>query len=350
MFLKNVTLTNFRNYADCEFDFNSQITVLIGDNAQGKSNFLESIYFLATTKSPKAEKDEELIKNGESVLRMEGLLDTEVSLEIAMQLLEGKLTKRVKVNGVARRVSDYNANLAVVLFSPEDVNLVTGSPSLRRAHLDQTISQVHKEYKRALSSYENIVIRKNRLLKSVREGSARLSELDFWHDQQILLGGLIVLKREEFFSFINSQEKKFGNFKFEYLENKLSSARLKEYQEKEVESASSLIGPHRDDFLFKLNEVELSKFGSRGEQRTAVLDLKLTEVEYFESVLKNRPILLLDDIFSELDVSHRQHVIDISKMQQTIIATVDWDEYLEKALKGAEFCKVENGIIRSSVV
>lgn len=343
MFLKNVTLTNFRNYSDCKFEFNSQITVLVGDNAQGKSNFLESIYFLATTKSPKAERDEEVIKNGESILRVEGLLDTEISLEIAMQLLEGKLTKRIKVNGVGRKVSDYSANLAVVLFSPEDVNLVTGSPSLRRAHLDQTISQVHKEYKRALSNYENIVIRKNRLLKSVREGQAKLSELDFWYDQQILLGGLIVLKREEFFSFINSQEKKFGNFKFEYLENALNSARLKEYQKKEVESASSLIGPHRDDFLFKLNDIDLSKFGSRGEQRTAVLDLKLTEVEYFESVLNNRPILLLDDIFSELDVSHRQHVIDISKMQQTIIATVDWDDYLAQALSGAKIVQVKNG-------
>jgi DNA replication and repair protein RecF len=345
MFLKNLKLTNFRNYPTLDFKFKNQITVLIGDNAQGKSNFLESIYFLSTTKSPKADKDEELIKQGESYLRVMGKVD-ETDLEIALQLVESSLRKRVKVNGIGKRVADYAANLAVVLFAPEDVNLVTGSPSLRRAHLDQTLSQIDREYKKALSGYENVVTRKNRVLKAINEDQARTDELTFWTDQQLILGTILSIKREEFFKFVNSVEKKFGAYKFEYLPNPISAERLKEYQGREIAATNSLVGPHRDDFLFTLEGKDLAKYGSRGEQRTAVLDLKLAEVAYIEATLGSRPIFLLDDIFSELDDAHREHVIELSKMQQTIIATVEFDHYLQKALKEAEWWSVNTGQIK----
>lgn len=398
MFLKKLSLVNFRNYSGADFKFKNPITVLMGDNAQGKSNFLESIYFLATSKSPKAEREEELIKNGEQVLRVEGeivsqyqisnfkfqisnevrsgVTDEEVTsghypgkrskgahpepialentsqdslkLEMALQILEGLgLKKRARVNGISRRVVDYSENLAVVLFSPEDVNLVIGSPSLRRGYVDQVLSQTHRSYKRALTSYESVVSRKNKVLKRIREGSAKINELDFWYDQQVMLGNLLTCKRQDFFDFINSIERKFGEFKFAYLENSVSLERLKEYQTREIEAATSLVGPHRDDFMFLLNGRDLSKFGSRGEQRTAVLDLKLSEVSFIEHILEDRPILLLDDIFSELDFEHRKHVIDISKMQQTIIATVDWDAYLEKELHGADIYRVYEGKVES---
>lgn len=344
MFLKSIKLTNFRNYSASSFEFKKPVTLFIGDNAQGKSNFLESIYYLATAKSPKAEKDEELIKYEENVLQVEGRV-SEVSLEIALQVSEGSLQKRIKVNGIPRRVFDYSTNLTVVLFSPEDVNLVTGSPSLRREHLDQIISQVDKHYKKAVSGYKNIITRKNKILKRIREREGRVEELTYWSDQQIILGQIISMQRREFFDFINGVEKKFGEFTFEYLENSISRERLKQYLEKEIDCASSLIGPQRDDFAFRLKEVDLTKYGSRGEQRTAVLDLKLAEVSFIEQILGRRPVLLLDDIFSELDISHRKHVIDLSFLQQTIITTVEFGDYLKEAFKESSLNRVKKAQI-----
>jgi DNA replication and repair protein RecF len=349
MFLKQLKLRNFRNYTELEFPFKKDVTVLIGENAQGKTNFLESIYLLSTAKSAKADRDEELIKEGESSLYIEGEVENqheEVKLEIAMQSVSGKLTKRTKVNGIPRRTADYCLNLAVVFFTPENINLVTGSPSLRRYQIDQTLSQIDKNYKRTLSSYENIIVRKNRILKSIQEGFAKKDQLTYWIDQQILLGAMLTQKRQEYFDFINTGEKKFGPFRYEYKPSEISLERWTEYQEKEIASANSLIGPHRDDFQFFYENRDLSKYGSRGEQRTAVLDLKFSEVEFVESILGERPILLLDDIFSELDSSHRQHVIDLAFQQQTIIASVDWDKSLEESLKEAKVVKVENGKVR----
>lgn len=345
MFLKAVSLKNFRNFSKLDFRFDQNTTVLIGENAQGKSNFLEAIYFLATARSPRAEKDEELIKQGEDGLHVAGRLGQDIRLSVGVQLTEGQSKKRVKVNGVARRVGDYSENLVVVLFAPDDVNLVTGSPSLRRAHIDQVISQVDRLYKKSLTEYENVVVRKNRILKAVSEGLAGRDQLAFWIERQVSLGQLIGQKRRRFFGFINMVDKKFGDFSYDYQPSEISLPRLALYQEREIASASSLVGPHRDDFLFLLSGRDLSRFGSRGEQRTSVLDLKSAEVSFAEAVLGNRPVLLLDDIFSELDEKHRSHVVDLAKMQQTVIATVEFDKFLGESLAGAGLYEVKSGFI-----
>lgn len=355
VYLKKIKLTNFRNYSNLDFEFIQPITVFYGNNAQGKTNFLESIYFLATSKSFKADKDEELIKTGEEVVRVEGDIESSefraqssefTNLEIVIQKTENFLKKRIKVNGIPRRLVDYSGNLVVVEFLPEDINLVAGSPSLRRNHIDAVLSQIDRGYKRTLSDYEEVIANKNRLLKRIREGFSRVDELIFWTDKQLSLGVELVEKRRAFFLFINNTERKFGEFIYEYLENSLTKERLIEYQQREIESASSLIGPHRDDFVYKLDGKDLSKYGSRGEQRTAVLDLRISEIEYIESILGSRPLLLLDDIFSELDHEHQKHVINLCEMQQTIITTVEIDEHLKKYFKdNINFYFVENGQI-----
>ncbi len=350
MFLKKIFLANFRNYSSAEFEFKTPVTVLLGNNAQGKSNFLESIYFLSITKSPKADLDLDLIKKGEEVMRVQGMvegLEEEVGLEIAMQNIEGNVSKRVKVNGVSRRVIDYIGNLTVVSFSPEDINLVNGPPSLRRWHIDLTLAQIDRSYKSALTNYGEIVTRKNRLLKMVRDGEARIEELDFWTKEQLGFGELLQRKRRLFFEFLNSSEKNFGEFRFEYLESILNKERLQEYQSKEIASSNSLIGPHRDDFLFFLGDRDLAKFGSRGEHRTAVLDLKLIEASFIETVLGSRPILLLDDVFSELDSVHQEHVLELISLQQTIIASVDLSPEAKEKLDDATILKVKNGSLSS---
>ncbi len=173
MFLKTLKLVHFRNYQSLDFEFKTPITLLVGDNAQGKSNFLESIYFLATTKSPKADREEELVREGQAVLWVEGGLKDDTNLEVAVQILEGSLQKRIKVNGIGRRGVYYCQNLVVMLFAPEDINLVTGSPSLRRDHIDATLSQIDRAYKRAVSNYQGVVASKNRVLKRIRDALSK---------------------------------------------------------------------------------------------------------------------------------------------------------------------------------
>lgn len=350
MFLNSLSLQNFRNLNNTKISFDSETTVLIGDNAQGKTNFLESIYFLSTGKPIKTDTDEEVINLGDSVVNVEGEVKTkdgEVKISTIIQKIDEGIRKRFLVNGIPRRLLDYSGNLAVVFFRPEDIDLVTGSPSLRREYIDSTIGQVDREYRKVLTSYQKIITQKNKLLKLIREGLAKKDELIFWNSEQLKLGLIIQDKRRIFFETINSFEKKFGDFEYKYLPNEISQKRLEELNGREIQAVVSLIGPHRDDFIFYLGEKDLAKYGSRGEQRTAVLDLKITELSYYENILGERPILLLDDIFSELDESHRAHVLDLSKLQQTIIATVEYDEYLKNALKRNQIFTVKTGVISS---
>lgn len=350
MFLKTLKLTNYRNFSNVDLNLSSSV-LFIGKNAQGKSNILDSIYFLATTKSPKAEKDIQLIKDNESFCRVEGDIFTEDQvegnkLEIFMQSSNEGFTKKTKVNGVPRRVVDYLGNLVVVQFVPEDLNLIIGSPSLRRWHLDITLAQIDREYKRAISEYSEVVTKRNRILKKIREGTSRVEELSFW-TQRLLVNGMIISdKRVQFFNFLSASEKVLGqNYEYIYMPNQISESRLSEYLDKEIASASSLIGPHRDDFVFTIKGKNLAYFGSRGEQRTSVLDLKLLELEYITNVFNSKPMLLLDDIFSELDDEHRAHVIEITKNQQTILTAVENENIPQEFLNKTQIIKVKKGAL-----
>ncbi len=377
MFLKSIKASKFRNYNNLKIEFLKGITVLKGENAQGKTNFLESVYFLATGKPVRAESDDEVIKFGEGAVNIEGVViddeKSETTLSSAIQKSEYGMRKKFLVNGIPRRLVDYAGFLNIVYFRPEDIDLVTGSPSLRREYIDSVISQVDKEYRKTLNAYLKLITQKNRLLKLIREGKAKSDELDFWNEKQLELGIILQRKRKDFFESINSFEKKFGEFEYKYLPSEINESRLSELFEKEIYAAVCLCGPHRDDFLFLEKDKQslrsddlkqslrsddlkqslrsgdlkdLAKYGSRGEQRTSVLDLKITELSYFEKILKERPVLLLDDIFSELDISHRQHVIDLANLQQTIIATVEYDQYLKDALKDSQIIEVNNGVLK----
>ena len=221
---------------------------------------------------------------------------------------------------------------------------------MRRWHIDLTLAQIDREYKTALTNYEEVVVRKNKLLKMVREGLSRVEELEFWLERQIEYGKVVTAKRLDFFTFLNSQGKKFGDFRFDYLMSEVSKERLNEYQSREIASATSLVGPHRDDFIFKLEDRDLSKYGSRGEHRTAVLDLKISEASFVENKLGNRPILLLDDVFSELDNAHKAHVVELTKLQQTVIAGVDLEDLILNELPEAKIYRVREGGVTSSEI
>lgn len=345
MFLKNLHLTRFRNFEKLDMEL-GQTTLLVGNNAQGKSNFLESIYFLATTKSPRAEKDVQLIKEGDGACFVEGEVGKEeiTKLEIGMQVKEhgNGLEKRVKVNGIPRRSVDYIGNLVVVHFCPEDINLVTGPPALRRWHIDLMLAQIDKLYKNSLTKYHEAVISRNRILKRIKEGLAKTDELTFWSKQILDFGVVVSEKRRHFFESINDLKGE-DQFKFDYLENVLTESRLQEYLGREIVACNTLIGPHRDDFTFHHGKKNLAHFGSRGEQRTAVLDLKLAELNFIKQFKNVLPILLLDDVFSELDTAHRQYVISAVFEQQTIISAVENEQIPQSFLKKVQVINVENG-------
>lgn len=354
MFLKQLKLTNLRNYSNLDLKFDSLPTILVGNNAVGKSNLLEAIYLLSTGKSQRVGEEAELIKQGEEFSRLEGevlddgglkMEDSILKLEIVMEDRNSNFNKRVKVNGVPRRVVDFIGNLPAVIFYPSDINMVTGSPSLRRWHLDLSLAQIDPNYKRALTLYEQILTNRNRVLKKIREDKGGSDELKYWTDELIKYGDSLSSARAAFLEFLSNLETPLGNFKFVYLRNELSDERINQYNGREVAAAATLIGPHRDDFRIELDERNLARFGSRGEQRTATLAFKLAQLEYMALVLGKRPILLLDDVFSELDALHRAHVVEVVSRQQTIIATVELENIPKQFLDQARILKVEDGKI-----
>lgn len=254
--------------------------------------------------------------------------------------------KKYLVNGVARRQIDFIGNLRAVLFWPEDLELVTDSPSLRRKYLDSVLVQVDREYRRNLLSYERGLRQRNRLLDFINEGTAHRHQLTFWNQLLIKAGGYITEKRGEYINFVNECQMTNAKYQIEYDKSVISESRLEQYAEEEVAAKATLVGPHRDDFVMKKLKMknvklkienqeeglELSKYGSRGEQRLAILWLKLAELSYIEREVGDKPVLLLDDIFSEFDEKHRQLVYELIGNQQTIITSADPHE-LPQAFK-----------------
>lgn len=348
MFLKNLQLLNFRNYAHLNLDFDNRPAIFIGNNAVGKSNLLESIYLLSTTKSPRVEEEAELIKTEEEVARVSGQAEDEqeeVNLEVNLQIVDGQFKKQVKVNGVARRVVDFVGNLPVVMFAPSDINMVTGSPSLRRWHLDMALAQVDSQYKKALTLYEQVLTNRNKVLKRIKEGQGKMDELDWWTNELIKDGEIVSAGRAAFLESMNNLKTPLGNFRFDYKQSGISHERLYQYSAREMAAGATLIGPHRDDYSVEQEGRNLAHFGSRGEQRTATLAFKLATLEYMALSLDKRPILLLDDVFSELDGEHRAHVIEVVGRQQTIMATVELENIPKTFLDSARILTVRDGKI-----
>jgi len=337
MALKQLQLQNFRSYFKKEFDFSDQTTLVVGPNASGKTNLLEAIYLLATGKSFRAELEGEMIGYDQEMAVVSGLLSDRRKLEIILtrgEVIGKRVSKKIcKINGVGKRLSDFIGSLKAVYFGPEDLELVTDSPSIRRKYLDLVLSQVDREYARASLSYEKGLRARNKVLEAIRETGAPRAQLYFWNQLLIKNGTLLTQKREEFIDLINKKQFSALSFQYqiEYDKSIISPARLEQYKEEEVAAAATLVGPHRDDWKVKMGELtgkedagrDLSAYGSRGEQRLAILWLKLCELAFIKEKTQELPVLLLDDIFSELDEKHRGMVWEVVGEQQTIITTAD---------------------------
>lgn len=335
MFLFQLYLQNFRNYPKSEFHFSPELNLIVGPNTIGKTNLLEAIYFLATAKSFRAQREKETVNWDKETAYLKGQAE-KVTLEAI--LTKGELGgervigKKLLVNGVARHLMDFVGNLKAVYFGPENLQLITDSPSLRRGWLDAVLEQVDRDYRRASLIYTKALrVRNKLLLKKREEGGNSVSEgeMAYWDNLLLENGPLITQKREELINFLNGYDK--SEKKIVYDRSQISHLRLKQYAKEEVAAGVTLVGPQRDDFSFELSGRNLGIYGSRGEQRLAILWLKLGELEFVTRKCsdpsvgseQDRPILLLDDIFSELDHKHRHYVLKIIPKQQTIITTTD---------------------------
>ncbi|OGV95692.1 hypothetical protein A2W24_05480 [Microgenomates group bacterium RBG_16_45_19] len=325
MWIKDLELKYFRNYGELKKKFDRQTTVLVGPNAVGKTNVLEAIYLLATGESFRAEKIEEIVNWQAEVAHITGLVgDKQLQVRLTRGEVQGKRTvkRAFKVNGVARRKMDFLGNLRAVIFRPEDLEIVTDSPTMRRRFLDGILTQVDTEYRRSLVSYEKALRRRNRLLSLIQEEEVSRTTLAFWDQLLIKEGDVLLNRRRELIEFINGQPKIESNRWLVYDYSAISEARLKQYAEEEVAAGYTLVGPHKDDFRVMADR-DLAIYGSRGQQRMGVLWLKVEEMNFVEAKTGERPVLLLDDIFSELDEAHDRVVLGLLGKQQTIITTTE---------------------------
>lgn len=332
--VKSINIANFRNFDKKEIPFSSGINVINAPNASGKTNLLEAIAFLALGKSFKAKLEAECIKYDEEIARIKGN-DLEVVLtrgliNIGKETLEKVPKKKLLVKGIPRRLVDFAGNIKVVIFSPQDLDLVSSTPTLRRKFLDQVLSQTDREYRRSLMSYEKAVRQRNKILLKIRDEGISRENLIYWNHVLIKNGNYITRMREEVIEYINTFKSNIkNNYSIKYDPSTISEERLDKYKTEEVASGKTLVGPHRDDFVFLEEERELDSYGSRGEQRMAVLWIKLGELNYIEEKTKKigfdteKPILLLDDIFSELDHIHRKIVVEAINNHQVIITSAD---------------------------
>ena len=378
MFLKKLKLINFRNYDSCEIDFSGKKIILLGKNAQGKTNLLESIYYLATLSSFRANNDSEVIKKGSNSAFLSAELiknDTDIEISIAINPPKQKL---IKVNGLKKSsYSQYLGHLVVVNFGVSDLLLLRGTPSDRRRWLDDAISQIYPAYKDRLNKYNKIRTQRNNLLKEFK-GNFHLNKVQqdtlYVFDEQISISGsnIIHLRQKylkEVQNIANLKHKKISleeedlvleynstiSGSFNSREDEIISPEkiLESYQEvfkekikEEIARAQTVIGPHRDDVSFYINNIEAKSFASQGQQRTIVLALKLSELDFIENIIGESPVLLLDDVLAELDKTRQNYLLNsIKKETQTIITTTDISGFNEKFLEDVVVYNIDSGKI-----
>lgn len=336
MQIDTLELVDFRNYERRTIELGSEVNAIVGNNATGKTNILEAVYLLATGESFRAKRTEEMVRFGQEWGKVRAVVDREIELSIMVSagIINNKATvkKRFFVEGVPKRKTDFVGLLKAVVFRPEDLDLMSGSPSHRRDFLDKVLSQQSSEYRRSLLVYEQALRRRNKILTQIREGEANRYSLSYYDQQLIKHGVLIQEEREKFVEYVNmlwAKSEMFADIRIESDTSVISEERLKQYEVQEVQVGHTLVGPHKDDWVIwekKTTDRNLSLYGSRGEQRMAILALKVGELYYLEKDSDSKALLLLDDVFSELDEIHKLEVSRIMKGRQVLLTTAIPDE------------------------
>lgn len=358
MFVESVELENYRNYTSLHMEFDPGTNVLYGDNAQGKTNVLESVYLCATTKSHRGSKDKEIIRfsQDESHIKMIVRKDG-VPYRIDMHLKKNK-TKGIAVNGIPiRRASELFGIVNVVFFSPEDLNIIKNGPAERRRFVDLELCQLNRLYVHALVQYNRTLIQRNRLLKEIAFKPELLDTLDIWDMQLASFGRDVIKSRREFTAQLNGlirdihshlsggREELVICYEPNTAEDDLESA-LRRSREADLKQRTTMAGPHRDDLSFVVNGIDIRRFGSQGQQRTAALSLKLAEIELVKKVVRDYPILLLDDVLSELDSRRQEHLLSGIKHIQTIITCTGLDDLVTHSFHIDRIFQIVNGTVK----
>ena len=357
MIIKSLELANFRNYETLDIHFDKGTNILYGDNAQGKTNILEAIYVSATTKSHKGSKDKEIIHFDKEEAHIRTYLEKEdIEYKVDMHLRKNK-SKGIAIDGKKiKKAADLMGLLNIVFFSPEDLAIIKNGPSERRRFADMELCQLDSFYLYNLNHYNKIINQRNKLLKDMYFNPGLKETLNIWDSQLVSYGSKIIERRSIFTGqlcdIINEIHSKLSGGK-EKLTVKYEpdvsienfEEKMKENQEKDIKSKMTSTGPHRDDFSFIVNDIDIRKYGSQGQQRTAALSLKLSEIELVKKITKDTPVLLLDDVLSELDSNRQNYLLNSIGDIQTIITCTGLDEFVNNRFEINRIFEVADGVV-----
>ena len=341
MIIKSLELKNFRNYKDLSIDFDSGTNILYGDNAQGKTNVLESLYVSGTTKSHKGSKDKEMIRFEQNEAHIKTVVEkngTENQIDLH---LKRNSSKGIAVNKIPiKKAAELFGILNIVFFSPEDLNIIKDGPAERRRFMDMELSQLDKIYLHNLTKYHKVLQQRNKLLKDIYFRPELKETLSVWDEQLVSYGKKIIVRRKQFLEELNeivyeihksiSGNKENLELKYDVsADSECLKDELMKALNRDLKMGMTSLGPHRDDIVFLINNTDIRKYGSQGQQRTSALSLKLAEIELVKKMIHDTPVLLLDDVLSELDSSRQNYLLNSIHNIQTIITCTGLDEFVK---------------------
>lgn len=356
MIIKSIELNNFRNYEVANIEFDKNINILYGDNAQGKTNLLEACYYSAISKSFKSTKDKEIIRFGQDYLSIKTIIDKN-DREYAIDISINNNKKTIKVDNVKiNKTSDLLGLLNVILFSPEDLNIIKNGPSERRRFFDNEISQIDRIYLSDLINYNKVLNNRNKLLRDIAFDNSIKDTLDVWDMQLVEYGKKIIKRRREFIDelkyYVKDKHFKISGGKEELIINYEPSIddmffedELINNREKDLKYAQTSVGPHRDDISFKIDGIDIRKFGSQGQKRCSALSLKLSEIDIVSNIIKDKPVLLLDDVLSELDSNRQKFLLESISDIQTIITCTGLDDFVNNRFDVNKVFNIVDGTV-----
>jgi DNA replication and repair protein RecF len=357
MIIKSLELADYRNYNNLDIKFDRGTNILYGDNAQGKTNILEAIYVAATTKSHKGSKDKEIVNFDKDEAHIRTYIERDnVETRVDMHLRKSK-SKGIAVDGQKlKKAADLLGLCNVVFFSPEDLGIIKNGPAERRRFIDMELCQLDNIYLYNLNNYNKIVNQRNKLLKDMYMNPDLKETLNIWDMQLVSYGTKIIERRRIFVEQLNEIiygiHKKLSGDKEELcivyepnVEIEDFERSMKHSQDRDIRAKMTTVGPHRDDFSIMVGNLDIRKFGSQGQQRTAALSLKLSEIELVKKITKDSPVLLLDDVLSELDSSRQNYLLNSIGGIQTIITCTGLEEFVNNRFEINRVFKVDDGTV-----
>ena len=357
MYIESVQLKNFRNYESLELELAPGTNIFYGNNAQGKTNILEALYLCGTTKSHKGSKDKDMIRFGEDEAHIRMMVNRdELSYKIDMHLRKNK-AKGVAINGLPiRKAGELFGVVNLVFFSPEDLNIIKNGPGERRRFLDLELCQLDKIYLTDIASYNHIVNQRNKLLKDIYVQPSLKDTLEIWDMQMAEYGRRIIHKRSEFIDELNETVRQIhhnltgGLEELEVIYEPSAAAddlenAIRDSRERDMRMKLTSVGPHRDDLCVVANGIDIRRYGSQGQQRTAALSLKLSEIYIVKRKIKDTPILFLDDVLSELDSSRQNYLLDSISDIQTLITCTGLDDFVSHQFQINKVFQVVQGAV-----